>query len=139
MERANTTFFHWCENHKLTLRKLCKNTGFLWPVFSRIRTKYTILSLYERIRVSENPYSCIFYAVCSHVYVIIFVVDHVGDRGSVKCKNLENALIDYDSKEKLVNLTLFRLGGPLSYPLPLFLFSYYDIFITAMLLKLWDF
>ena len=33
------------------------------PVFSRIRTKSTILSLYGRIRVTENSYSRIFYAV----------------------------------------------------------------------------
>ena len=40
------------------LHKICKNTGF--PVFSRIKT---ILSLFGRIWVSENPYSRIFYAV----------------------------------------------------------------------------
>ena len=44
---------------KDALYKICENMGFHWPVFSRIRTKSTI-------RVSENLYSCIFYAVmCS--------------------------------------------------------------------------
>ena len=37
--------------------------GLHWPVFSRIRKEYTILSLHRRIRVSENPYSCKFYTV----------------------------------------------------------------------------
>ena len=37
--------------------------GFHCPVFFRIRTESTILPLYKRVRVSENPYSCIFYAV----------------------------------------------------------------------------
>ena len=37
--------------------------GFLLTRISRIRTKSKILSLYGRIRVSENPYSRIFYAV----------------------------------------------------------------------------
>ena len=47
-----------------TLHKISENTGFQWPVFSRIRTESsTILSLYGRIRVSENPYSCIFCTV----------------------------------------------------------------------------
>ena len=37
--------------------------GFLWAVFSRISTGSTILSLYGKMRVRENPYSSIFYAV----------------------------------------------------------------------------
>ena len=41
----------------LTLHKICENTGFYWSVFSRIKKISTILSLYGRIRVSENPYS----------------------------------------------------------------------------------
>ena len=45
------------------LHKICEDTRFQWPVFSRINTESTILSLYLRIRVSENPYSLIFYAV----------------------------------------------------------------------------
>ena len=48
------------------LHKICENTGFQWHIFSRISTKSTILSLYGRIRVSENPYSRIFYAVFSY-------------------------------------------------------------------------
>ena len=45
------------------LRKTCQNTGFCWPVFSHVRTEFTILSLYGRMRVSENLYSRIIYAV----------------------------------------------------------------------------
>ena len=37
--------------------KICENTGFHWPVFSRIKTKSTILSLHGRISVCESPYS----------------------------------------------------------------------------------
>ena len=48
---------------KYSLHKICENTGFHWPVLSRIRTKSTILSFCERIRVCENPYSRIFYTV----------------------------------------------------------------------------
>ena len=46
-----------------TLRKICQNTSFLWPIYSHIRTKPKILSLYENIRFRENPYSGIIYAV----------------------------------------------------------------------------
>ena len=34
---------------------MCQNTGFLWPVYSRIRTGSTILSLYGNERVKQNP------------------------------------------------------------------------------------
>lgn len=47
----------------LTLCKICENTGFRWTLFPSIMTKSTILSLYRKIWVSENPYSDIFYAV----------------------------------------------------------------------------
>ena len=40
--------------------------SFHWPVFSRIRSE-SILSLYEKIRVSENPYSRIFCAVLEKI------------------------------------------------------------------------
>ena len=45
---------------RVARHEICKNTGFHWPVLSRIRTEATILSIYGRIRVSENPYSRIF-------------------------------------------------------------------------------
>ena len=48
---------------KIPLHKICENTGFHWPVFSHIRSESLILSLYERIRVSENMYFRIYYAV----------------------------------------------------------------------------
>lgn len=46
--------------------------SFHCPVFSRIRTESTILSLHGRIRISENPYSCAFYAVVvsQHSYLL---------------------------------------------------------------------
>ena len=58
---------------ELPLRKMCQITGFFWPIFSRIRTESWILSLYRKIRVRENLYSSIFYAViisnkCSSSY-----------------------------------------------------------------------
>ena len=40
-----------CSVKLLSLHEICENTGFQRP-------------LYGRIRVTENPYSCIFYAVC---------------------------------------------------------------------------
>ena len=54
------------ENYEMkeyALHKICENMDFHWPVFSRIRTESTILFLYRRIRVNENPYCCIFYVV----------------------------------------------------------------------------
>ena len=36
--------------------------GFHWPVVCRIKTESTILSLWGKIRVSEDPYPRIFYA-----------------------------------------------------------------------------
>ena len=43
---------------KLPLHKVCRNTGFHWPVFSHIRTESK-----NSDRVSENPYYSIFYKV----------------------------------------------------------------------------
>ena len=43
--------------------KTLENTGFCCHVFCLIRTKYTILSLYRKIRVNENLYSRIVYTV----------------------------------------------------------------------------
>ena len=62
-------WFPWC---KFALHKICENTGFQWPVFSRIRTKSAMFSLYGRIRATENPYSSIFYAVLSSAYLNLF-------------------------------------------------------------------
>ena len=45
---------------KQTLRKICQNTGFLCPFFP-ISGKYFVV--YGKIRVGENPYFGIFYAV----------------------------------------------------------------------------
>ena len=39
---------------KSTLPILCQTTGFLWPIFSRIRTECTILTLYSKIRKIET-------------------------------------------------------------------------------------
>ena len=46
----------------IALHKPCENTGFYWPVFSRIKAQYTILSSYGKLRASENPSSSTFYA-----------------------------------------------------------------------------
>ena len=42
----------------MSLHKVCENTRFHWPVFSRIRIE-------SATSVSENPYCRIFYALCS--------------------------------------------------------------------------
>ena len=44
-----------------TLRKKCRNTVFLWPVYYRIWIESAILSLYAKKGVTENPYSGVFY------------------------------------------------------------------------------
>lgn len=49
-------------NPNFPLHKPCEKTGFYWPVFSRIKTEYTILSSYGKLRASENPSSSTFYA-----------------------------------------------------------------------------
>ena len=49
-----------------TRRKICQNTGFLWPVYFRITAESLILSLNGKRRVTENWYfGGIFYAVIS--------------------------------------------------------------------------
>ena len=62
-QKKTLSHFRVYRKSALTLHKMCKNTGFHWSVFFRIRTEFTILSLYGRMRVSEKLYSCIFYAV----------------------------------------------------------------------------
>ena len=44
------------------MSKIWRNAGFLWLLFSRTRPESTILFLYGKIRVRENPYFCISYA-----------------------------------------------------------------------------
>ena len=61
------------ERLKQTLYKICENTGFNLLVFSRIRTEFKILSLHGRIRVSENPYSQIFFTVRLHQLLFLNV------------------------------------------------------------------
>ena len=62
-----------------SLHKVWENTGFPWPIFSCKRTEYTILFLQGRLRVSENPYYRIFYAVflskfCPKTYNCLFKI-----------------------------------------------------------------
>ena len=45
---------------KKALHKTCENTGFHWPIFSRIRTKSTIREIYRRIQVSETRFLAYF-------------------------------------------------------------------------------
>ena len=57
-------FFQFSDfQSKHSLHKIRDNTGFHWPVFTRIRTESTILSSCGRIRVREKPYPWIFYAI----------------------------------------------------------------------------
>ena len=53
---------------KGSLYKICENTGFHWPLFSRIRIESTILSLYGGIRVSGDLYSGIFMQLLLMLY-----------------------------------------------------------------------
>ena len=57
----------------ISLRRICEYMSFLQPVFSHVRTESSILSLYEKMRVRENLYSGIFYAVYVSVMCIIFL------------------------------------------------------------------
>ena len=43
------------------MRKICHNMAFLWPLFSCIRTKFTIPSIYKKITVREKTYYGILY------------------------------------------------------------------------------
>lgn len=63
--------------------KICKNIGLSPPLFSRIRTASTILSLYVKIRVTENPHFWIFYAVGEK-----FVLEFENDKIQVKIRYL---------------------------------------------------
>ena len=47
----------------IAMCKICKNTGFLWPVHSRMNTESTIMSFYGNMQVGKNWYSGIFYEV----------------------------------------------------------------------------
>ena len=53
----------WIYSEYRVLRKIYQNTGFLWPVFFRIRLESIILFLHGKTRVRENPYSYLFYEV----------------------------------------------------------------------------
>ena len=66
MFRRTLTWYLW----SFPLRKICQNMGFLLPVFSCIRTDYSILSLYGKTRVAEKPCFGIFYAtsVCNRIF-----------------------------------------------------------------------
>ena len=47
----------------MTVHKICQNTGFFWPVFSRIRA--------ESSKTWENPYSDLFYAVWWNITLVL--------------------------------------------------------------------
>ena len=64
-----------------TSHKICENTSFHWSTFSCIRKESTILSLYEKIQVTENPHSCMFYAVMD------VNIDISGSKGNTCCNN----------------------------------------------------
>ena len=48
---------------KISLDKLYENTGFYLPIFCCMRTESVIMSLYDIVQVSENPYFPVFHAV----------------------------------------------------------------------------
>ena len=50
-------FAIWNSSTNQTLRKICQNTGFLWPLFSRTRTEWSTLSYYEKMWVREDLHS----------------------------------------------------------------------------------
>ena len=53
----------WIKNYKSAQRRMCQNTSFLSPVFSRTMPKSTIISSYGKIWVKENSYFDTFYAM----------------------------------------------------------------------------
>ena len=55
--------------------KDAKKNGFLWPVFSSIRPRSSIKKI-GKIRVRENPYFAIFYAMIVAILLLIpFLID----------------------------------------------------------------
>ena len=57
--KSEHNFYHFCND----LHRIWENTGFHRPVFYHKRTESSILFLYGRIQISENPCFHIFYAV----------------------------------------------------------------------------
>ena len=57
---------YWIITVCIALHKICQNTGFLWLVFSHIRTETKVLPLYGKMRVRQNPYCGVFYTVLSN-------------------------------------------------------------------------
>lgn len=54
----------WIRINWATPCKIRENSGFRWPVFSRIKTEFTILSMYGKIPVRKIP-------VFSHILCIV--------------------------------------------------------------------
>ena len=54
----------WIRINWVTPCKIRENSGFRWPVFSRIKTEFTILSMYGKIPVRKIP-------VFSHILCIV--------------------------------------------------------------------
>ena len=68
-------FLYFTLFSSILLRKIYQNTGFLCPVFSRIRKKSKILSFYVKRQLREKTYSGTFSAVFSfqlHIDVVMF-------------------------------------------------------------------
>ena len=61
------------EVYNTTLSKICKNSNFLWPVFSRVRTESRTLSLYEKIRVRRPRRSSVFIVNFEQISLIVLV------------------------------------------------------------------
>ena len=56
-----------------TLRKICENMGFHWPVFSSVRAKSIILSLYGGIWVSACSANISHIHCVKNVQILIFI------------------------------------------------------------------
>lgn len=86
---------------RLPLHKICRNTGFLCPVIHpEEQNRRFILSLYEKIRFSENPFSAIFCAVCGWIF-------HTPQRRWLTLllqKPFLNILVSMDLRQRFSNL-----------------------------------
>ena len=87
----------------VTLHKICKNTGFHRPAFFCIRTESTILSLYGRIRASENPYSRIFYAVITTKKLSNINIHHRSQRYQISVKKVFLTILQNASEKRQEN------------------------------------
>ena len=75
--------------------QICQNMGFLWSVYSRIRTyknRILILSLYGNIRVRENEKTCIltYCTQCNIMYSQVWNISYVTWENDIFNENATN-------------------------------------------------